>query len=55
MPLHGFEDRMEAQPANMKCAFALESIAPGYWPSLNTSRLSNRWCNGISNPGQADL
>jgi hypothetical protein len=30
MPSHAFEERMKAQPANMKCAFALKSIAPGY-------------------------
>jgi hypothetical protein len=30
MPPHAFEDRMEAQPAKMKCVFALKSIAPGY-------------------------
>jgi hypothetical protein len=28
---HAVEDRMKARIANMKCAFALKSIAPGYW------------------------
>jgi hypothetical protein len=29
--------------------------ALGYWRSLNTSRLSNRLCNGISHSAQAAL
>jgi len=30
MPPHAFKDRMKAQPANMKCELALNSIAAGY-------------------------
>jgi hypothetical protein len=55
MPAHAVEDRMKARPANMKCAFALKSIAAGYWLALNTSRLLNRLCNGISLSGEAAL
>jgi hypothetical protein len=50
---HAVENRMSAGAGNMKCASALKSIADGYCCLFDTPRLSNRLCNGISNPEQA--
>ena len=46
---------MKARIAKMKCAFALKSIAAGYRRGINTPRLSNRLCNGISLAGRSRL
>jgi hypothetical protein len=53
--LHGFANSMDACSARLKYRLALKSIAARYGSGVDTPRLSNRLCNGISNLAHSGL